>query len=41
MTRLADALTRLYPATWRERYGEEFKALLEQGHLRLPSSHRG
>jgi hypothetical protein len=29
MKRLA-ALTRLYPASWRERYGEEFAALLEQ-----------
>jgi hypothetical protein len=30
MRRLAAALTRLYPASWRERYGEEFAALLEQ-----------
>jgi hypothetical protein len=28
--RLARALTRLYPASWRQRYGEEFEALLEQ-----------
>ncbi len=32
---LAVALTRLYPATWRERYGEEFNALLEQCPARL------
>lgn len=30
MKRFAGALTRLYPASWRERYGEEFEALLEQ-----------
>ncbi|MGE5292071.1 MAG: hypothetical protein ACM3ML_33780 [Micromonosporaceae bacterium] len=30
MKRLAGVLTRLYPASWRERYGEEFEALLEQ-----------
>jgi len=30
MKRLARALTRLYPASWRQRYGEEFEALLEQ-----------
>jgi hypothetical protein len=28
---LARLLTRLYPAAWRERYGEEFQALLEMG----------
>jgi hypothetical protein len=30
MKRLAMALTHLYPASWRVRYGEEFEALLEQ-----------
>ena len=30
--RLAHLLTRLYPRAWRERYGAEFKALLETGH---------
>jgi hypothetical protein len=29
--RLARLLTRLYPRAWRERYGEEFEALLELG----------
>jgi hypothetical protein len=29
--RLARWLTRLYPPAWRERYGEEFEALLESG----------
>jgi hypothetical protein len=29
--RLARRLTRLYPRAWRERYGEEFEALLEAG----------
>jgi hypothetical protein len=29
--RLARRLTRLYPLAWRERYGEEFEALLEAG----------
>jgi len=29
--RLARWLTRLYPPAWRERYGEEFEALLEAG----------
>jgi hypothetical protein len=29
--RLARLLTRLYPAGWRERYGEEFEAMLENG----------
>lgn len=29
MKRIARALIRLYPANWRERYGEEFEALLE------------
>jgi len=28
---VARMLTRLYPAAWRERYGEEFEALLEMG----------
>jgi len=28
--RLARRLTRLYPLAWRERYGEEFEALLEK-----------
>lgn len=34
--RLARSLTRLYPRMWRDRYGEEFAALLEmrQGDLR-------
>jgi hypothetical protein len=31
MRRLARFLIRLYPAPWRERYGEEFAALLEDG----------
>ena len=30
-TRLARLLTRLYPPAWRERYGEEFEAMLELG----------
>lgn len=29
MRKLARSLVRLYPANWRERYGEEFEALLE------------
>jgi hypothetical protein len=29
--RLARLLTRLYPPAWRDRYGEEFQALLETG----------
>lgn len=29
--RLAHLLTRLYPRCWRERYGEEFEALLQSG----------
>ena len=29
MRRLAQALIRLYPASWRERYGEEFETLIE------------
>jgi hypothetical protein len=29
--RLARMITRLYPPAWRERYGEEFEALLELG----------
>jgi hypothetical protein len=29
--RLARLLTRLYPPAWRDRYGEEFQALLELG----------
>jgi hypothetical protein len=29
--RLAHLLTRLYPQTWRERYGEEFEAFLQSG----------
>jgi hypothetical protein len=29
--RLARLLTRLYPLKWRERYGEEFAAMLESG----------
>ena len=30
MKRVALLLIRLYPANWRARYGEEFKALLEE-----------
>ncbi len=30
MKRMAIALTHLYPAGWRDRYGDEFQALLEQ-----------
>jgi len=30
--RLARLLTRLYPPGWRERYGEEFEAMLENGN---------
>jgi hypothetical protein len=35
--RLVRSLTRLYPRMWRDRYGEEFAALLEmrQGDLRI------
>lgn len=35
-SRLAHLLTRLYPRAWRERYGDEFEAFLEdtQGDLR-------
>lgn len=29
MRRVVRFLVRLYPANWRERYGEEFEALLE------------
>ena len=29
--RLARILTRLYPPAWRDRYGEEFEAMLEMG----------
>lgn len=29
--RLARLLARLYPSAWRDRYGEEFKAMLEEG----------
>jgi hypothetical protein len=35
MLRLAKWLIRLYPRAWRERYGEEFEALLEQHHIRI------
>jgi hypothetical protein len=37
---LARLLTRLYPRPWRERYGEEFEALLESegGGLRTPAN---
>ena len=31
MKRLASAALRLYPRAWRERYGEEFVAMLETG----------
>jgi hypothetical protein len=39
-TALARLLTRLYPRAWRERYGEEFEALLESGSggLRTPAN---
>jgi hypothetical protein len=30
--KLARSLTRLYPRSWRKRYGAEFEALLESGH---------
>jgi hypothetical protein len=30
--KLARLLTRLYPRSWRKRYGAEFEALLESGH---------
>jgi hypothetical protein len=36
--RLARLLTRLYPRSWRERYGAEFKELLETGHGGLRAS---
>lgn len=35
MKRLFCFLVRLYPARWRERYADEFKALLEDSELRL------
>jgi hypothetical protein len=31
MRRIPRALIRLYPANWRDRYGDEFEALLEDG----------
>lgn len=37
MRRIARALVRLYPANWRERYGDEFEALLEDS----PATFRG
>jgi hypothetical protein len=36
--RLARLLTRLYPRSWRERYGEEFEAHLEMGPGNLRTS---
>jgi hypothetical protein len=36
--RLAHLLTRLYPRAWRERYGEEFEALLQTGRGDLRAS---
>ena len=33
MKRIAKLLVRIYPSTWRERYGEEFEALIEDGSL--------
>lgn len=36
--RLAHLLIRLYPRPWRERYGEEFQALLQSGRGDLRSS---
>lgn len=36
-SRLARMLVRLYPRWWRQRYGEEFTALLEEQPLRLRS----
>jgi hypothetical protein len=36
--RLSRLLTRLYPRTWRERYGEEFEAHLEAGPENLRTS---
>jgi hypothetical protein len=33
--RMARALVRLYPRRWRERYGPEFEALLEEGSGRF------
>src|SRR6266481_1991984 len=38
--RLVRMLVRLYPRVWRERYGEEFAALLETGHCGPPTSAR-
>ena len=35
---LARLLTRLYPRSWRERYGEEFEAFLQTGHGGLRTS---
>jgi len=35
---VAHLLTRLYPRDWRERYGEEFEALLQNGHGDLRTS---
>ena len=34
-TKMARALVRLYPRKWRERYGAEFEALLEEGSGRF------
>lgn len=34
VNRVIDRLLALYPRTWRERYGEEFRALLEAEPLR-------
>jgi len=35
---VAQLLTRLYPRDWRERYGEEFEALLQDGRSDLRTS---
>lgn len=35
MSRLVGWLVRLYPRAWRERYEEEFVAMLEQGHVSI------
>jgi hypothetical protein len=36
--RLARILTRLYPRAWRERYAEEFEALLDEGGTGFPAA---
>jgi hypothetical protein len=37
MRRIAHLLTRLYPASWRARYGEEFEALLDDSSAGWPA----